>query len=70
MRARRNKRLLGPQALLGLTATAITPLAPTGQVEVRGEIWRATLPPETQAVPTGAHVIVRAIDGLTLTVAP
>jgi membrane-bound serine protease (ClpP class) len=70
MRARRNKRLLGPQALLGLTATAITPLAPTGQVEVRGEIWRATLPPEAQPEPAGAQVIVRGIDGLTLTVAP
>jgi membrane-bound serine protease (ClpP class) len=70
MRARRNKRLLGPQAMLGRAAIAVTPLAPTGQVEVRGEIWRATLPLEAQPVPVGAHVIVRAIDGLTLTVAP
>jgi membrane-bound serine protease (ClpP class) len=70
MRARRNKRLLGAQAMLGRAAIAITPLAPTGQVEVRGEIWRATLPPEAQPVPAGAHVIVRGIDGLTLTVAP
>ena len=70
MRARRNKRLLGPQAMLGRTAIAVTPLAPTGQVEVRGEIWRATLPPETHPVAAGAHVIVRAIDGLTLTVTP
>jgi membrane-bound serine protease (ClpP class) len=70
MRARRNKRLLGPQAMLGRAAIAVTPLAPTGQVEVRGEIWRATLPPEAQPVAAGAQVIVRGIDGLTLTVAP
>jgi membrane-bound serine protease (ClpP class) len=70
LKARRNKRLLGPQALLGLTATAITPLAPTGQVEVRGEIWQASLPAEFQPLPAGAHVTVRSIDGLTLTVVP
>jgi membrane-bound serine protease (ClpP class) len=70
LKARRNKRLLGPQALLGLTATAITPLAPAGQVEVRGEIWRATLPPNTQPIPAGTQVTIRAINGLTLTVEP
>jgi membrane-bound serine protease (ClpP class) len=70
LKARRNKRLLGPQALLGLTATAITPLAPTGQVEVRGEIWRATLPPNTDPIPAHTQVTIQAIDGLTLTVKP
>ena len=41
-----------------------------GQVEVRGEIWQATLPPNTSPIPAGTQVTVRAIDGLTLTVTP
>ena len=43
---------------------------PTGQVEVRGEIWQATLPPDTPPLPAGTPVTVRAIHNLTLTVAP
>jgi membrane-bound serine protease (ClpP class) len=69
-KAHRAKRLTGPEAMLGHIAVAMTPLAPTGQVEVRGEIWKATLPPNTPPVPAGAEVTVRAVDGLTLTVAP
>ena len=56
--------------MLGHPAVAMTPLAPTGQVEVRGEIWQATLPPNAAPIPAGTQVTVRAIDGLTLTVAP
>jgi membrane-bound serine protease (ClpP class) len=79
-KARRGKRLTGADAMLGHTAVAMTPLAPqghalpgypaTGQVEVRGEIWRATLPPNSPPIPAGTAVTVRAVDGLTLTVAP
>jgi len=43
---------------------------PTGQVEVRGEIWQATLPPNTPPIRAGTAVTVRSIQGLTLTVAP
>jgi membrane-bound serine protease (ClpP class) len=70
LRARRNKRLLGPQTLIGSIATALTPLAPTGQVEVRGEIWQAIASSEGAAIPTGTQVTVRGIDGLTLRVSP
>jgi membrane-bound serine protease (ClpP class) len=79
-KARRAKRLTGPDAMLGHPAVAMTPLAPQGhtlpgypaigQVEVRGEIWQATLPPDTPPIPAGTPVTVRAIDNLTLTVAP
>jgi len=79
-KARQAKRLTGPDALLGQPAIAITPLYPTGhslpgypaigQVEVRGEIWQATLPPNTPPIPAGTPVTVRAIHNLTLTVAP
>jgi membrane-bound serine protease (ClpP class) len=48
----------------------MTPLTPTGQVEVRGEIWKARLAEGVEVVPAGAEVRVEAVDGLTLTVAP
>jgi len=68
VRARRSKRLTGPDAMVGHVAVAMTPLAPTGQVEVRGEIWSAKLTPGTETVPKGAEVRVEAVDGLVLTV--
>ena len=67
-KARQAKRLTGPDALIGHTAIAMTPLTPQGQVEVRGEIWSARLGDGVDAVPAGAEVKVQAIDGLTLTV--
>jgi membrane-bound serine protease (ClpP class) len=80
LQARRAKRLTGAEAMLGHPAIAMTPLAPQdepvpgypaiGQVEVRGEIWQATHPPNTPPIPAGTQVTVRAIQGLTLTVAP
>lgn len=80
LQARRAKRLTGAEAMLGHPAIAMTPLAPEGQpipgyptigqVEVRGEIWQATLPPNTPPIPAGTQVTVRAVNNLTLTVAP
>jgi membrane-bound serine protease (ClpP class) len=69
LRARRNKVLLGPQAMIGRLAIARTPLNPTGQVEVRGELWQATLQGTTH-LPAGAAVLVKTIDGLMLLVEP
>jgi membrane protein implicated in regulation of membrane protease activity len=50
--------------------TALGPVGqvPVGQVEVRGEIWRATLEPGSAPVEKGAQVKVRGVDDLTLTV--
>lgn len=69
LRARRGKVLTGPQAMLGAIAVARTPLTPNGQVEIRGEIWQASLRDHT-TLPAGASVLVRSIDGLTLIVEP
>lgn len=68
LRARRAKHLLGPEALLGAPAIARTALEPTGQIEVRGELWLATLDPSAATLPVGASVRVRAVDGLLLIV--
>jgi len=69
LRARRNKRLLGPQAMVGKIATALTPLAPNGQVDVRGEIWQASVADGMGNVAAGTQVVVLGVDGLMLTVA-
>jgi membrane-bound serine protease (ClpP class) len=69
LRARRSKVLTGPQAMLGGTAIARTPLNPTGQVEIRGELWQASLRGQA-SLDIGAAVYVRGIEGLVLIVEP
>jgi membrane-bound serine protease (ClpP class) len=71
VRARRNKLLLGPDALIGRLAIARTPLNPNGQVEVRGELWQARLQSPTEpTLPEGASVLIQSIEDLTLLVTP
>ena len=71
MRARNNKFLLGPQAMVGKVAVARTPLAPSGQVEIRGELWQATLTPgSTTFAEPGTPLVVGSINGLHLSVTP
>lgn len=65
--ARQNKSLVGAQAMIGSVAVVRTPLAPSGQVEVRGELWQARL--EAGGFqPMGATVVVRGVQGLELLV--
>jgi membrane-bound serine protease (ClpP class) len=67
LRARRGKVLTGAQAMIGATAIARTPLTPTGQVEIRGELWQASLRGRS-SVAAGSPVSVRSVDGLALIV--
>jgi membrane-bound serine protease (ClpP class) len=69
LRARRGKVLTGPQAMLGAIAVTQTPLTPNGQVEIRGELWQASLQGQP-TLPAGASVLVRGVEGLTLVVEP
>jgi membrane-bound serine protease (ClpP class) len=69
LRARRSKVLTGPQAMIGGTAIARTPLNPTGQVEIRGELWQASLRGKT-SLAIGSPVYVRSVEGLVLIVEP
>jgi membrane-bound serine protease (ClpP class) len=69
LRARRGKVLTGPQAMIGGTAVVRTPLCPTGQVEIRGELWQASLRGQ-DSLAVGSLVSVRDLDGLTLIVEP
>ncbi len=69
LRARRGKVLTGPQAMIGAKAIARTPLNPTGQVEIRGELWQASLRGPA-SLSAGSVVRVRKVEGLTLIVEP
>jgi membrane-bound serine protease (ClpP class) len=67
LRARRGKILTGPQAMIGGTAVVRTALCPTGQVEIRGELWQASLRGQ-ESLAVGSLVSVRDLDGLILVV--
>ena len=56
--------------MLGKLAVVRIPLSPSGQVEVRGELWQATLVPPHSFAPAGAGVVVQQIDNLHLLVQP
>jgi membrane-bound serine protease (ClpP class) len=65
LRARRNKVITGPQALIGDVGIAQQPLTPRGQILVHGELWQAE---SSDPAVAGERVRVRSVDGLTLLV--
>ncbi len=69
VRARRGKQLLGPEAMVGAVAVARTELAPVGEVEVRGELWRARVRGGAR-VGVGEEVTVLEEKDLMLVVRP
>ncbi len=67
IRARANKAVMGPNALVNQIAEARTPLAPSGTVFLQGEYWNA----ESEApVEKGGQVRVVSVEGLKLHVSP
>ncbi len=64
-RARRNKIITGPAAMVGMIGIAQQPLTPSGQILVHGELWQALA---TSAVAEGEQVRVNTVSGLTLLV--
>ncbi|MFP5229608.1 MAG: NfeD family protein [Acidobacteriota bacterium] len=65
-RARQNKVMIGPEALVGAVGVAQEPLAPRGQILVHGELWLAESP--EGPVSPGESVRVRGVEGLKLVV--
>jgi membrane-bound serine protease (ClpP class) len=63
----RQRPFTGAAALVGASGEAMSPVsaATTGQVRVRGELWRAV---SSQPIAPGARVTVTDVAGLTLTV--
>jgi membrane-bound serine protease (ClpP class) len=67
VKARRQKHLLGLDALMGRAASAMEALTPEGHILVDGEIWRAFA---DQAIPAGTRLRVTGHDRYLLHVAP
>jgi membrane-bound serine protease (ClpP class) len=65
VRARRNKVVTGPQAMLGLTGVSVEDLNPSGTTAVRGEYWKASAPAHVAA---GRPVRVTGVEGMALRV--
>jgi membrane-bound serine protease (ClpP class) len=67
LRWRKRKSITGIETLIGTRGRAVTDCRPTGQVSVRGQLWRAECP---EGVDEGDEIVVTAMDGLRMTVAP
>jgi membrane-bound serine protease (ClpP class) len=67
VRGQRRRKATGPEGMIGTTATAKTPLDPTGTVLAEGELWTAAS--EGGRVEPGEEVIVNKVEGLKLRVA-
>jgi membrane-bound serine protease (ClpP class) len=65
--ARRWRPQTGAEAMIGMRTEVVSACRPTGRVRVNGELWEATC---AAGAEVGETTIVRAIDGLTLTVDP
>ena len=57
----------GVETMIGMTGVAITDCNPDGQIEVKGQIWKAHASGQVDA---GDPVRITGMDGLLLTVAP
>lgn len=64
---RRHPTSVGSDALIGATARTVTACQPIGEVNVRGETWRARC---NAGAAADAPVRIRARDGITLVVEP
>jgi membrane protein implicated in regulation of membrane protease activity len=66
-RMRHRKVQTGVENLVGATGEVTSPLAPVGQIRVKGELWEARA---SSPIDPGAQVRVVAVHGLTLEVTP
>jgi membrane-bound serine protease (ClpP class) len=69
MKAQRLKPVSGAEGLVGERGRTLTAVSPDslGQINVHGEIWRAT---SANAIPAGREVRVTTVTGLTVFVEP
>ena len=66
--ARRMKVKAGPEQLMGKSGTAVSALAPQGEVKIEGQIWKAeSIGAE---VKEGEQIEIVGLEGLTLKVKP
>ena len=67
VKTQRRGSVMGAEAMVGSIALAKTDVAPRGRVFVHGEIWDAV---SDEPIREGEEARVKAVSGLTLTVAP
>jgi membrane-bound serine protease (ClpP class) len=68
LRAQRLRVEVGQEALIGRTGITKTDLAPTGMVQVAGELWSAKLEDRSRTLPAGEDIEVIGVEGLSLKV--
>jgi len=68
LRALRAPIRTGQEGMRGMTGTALTDLAPSGQVQAASELWTAELADGSPPVKKGDKVLVVKVDGLRLKV--
>jgi membrane-bound serine protease (ClpP class) len=66
--AQRRRVEVGQETLIGRTGITKTELAPTGMVQVAGELWSAKLEDRSSSLPAGEDVKVIGVEGLSLKV--
>jgi membrane-bound ClpP family serine protease len=66
--ARRMKVRAGPEQLIGMPETAVSPLDPRGEVSIEGQIWRVQTVGDS--VRQGEPIQVVSREGLILRVKP
>jgi membrane-bound serine protease (ClpP class) len=67
LRWRKRRSITGADTMIGEKGLAVNDCRPSGQVRLRGQLWSATCP---QGVGAGETVVVTAVRGLKLEVAP
>lgn len=67
VRGQRRRKATGAEGMIGKTATAKTPIDPTGTVRAEGELWAASS--EGSNIAPGEQVIITKVEGLRLWVA-
>ena len=68
VRAQRAPIRTGQESMTGKIGVARSAIAPTGSVQVGGELWTAELAPGEEPIPAGARIIVDSVEGIRLKV--
>jgi membrane-bound serine protease (ClpP class) len=68
LRAQKTRIKTGQESLIGATGTAVTELAPSGQVQAAGELWSAEVIEGSAKIRKGERVEVVKVEGLRLKV--
>lgn len=66
--AQKKPIIAGRESMVGRTGYAVNDLEPTGEVQVAGERWSASVEPGNPGIPAGSKISVTAIEGIRLRV--